>query len=141
MIKETAYAGVMTIASAVTTALPGPVHWNVGGYLVPAVPAIIGILSALLVRIIVVTKTTQPARRNLAIYNWSVTLLTILGAATYITDHQLGPGASFWTGLGCGAMGVGIIELAKSQFLSALKTGMHAVFKAMMTPPPSDGNP
>jgi len=115
------------------TALPseGPVVWDLGGILVPVVPSLIGVLAALLVRIIVVTSPHQRAR-NLRAYNVAVTLLTMLGAATYITDHQLGPGQSFWTGVACGAAGVSMIELARSQFFSALKAGAQTTLRAML---------
>jgi hypothetical protein len=57
---------------------------------------------------------------------------TMLGAATYVTDHQFGPGQSFWTGVGCGALGVTMIEIARSQFFAALKEGGQTMLKAML---------
>lgn len=134
MIKGATYAVAMTIAASVSTAAVrpppiGPVMWDLGGVSVPVVPALIGVLAALLVRIIVVTSNTR--RRNLRAYNVAVTLLTMLGTATWITDHSLGPGAAFWTGLGCGALGVGMIEIAKSQLFTALKTGGVAMLRAL----------
>jgi len=130
---DAVYAGTVTLASTVAAMLPeeGPVVWDFGGILVPVVPSLIGVLAALLVRIIVITSPNQRSR-NLGAYNVAVTLLTMLGAATYITDHQLGPGSSFWTGVGCGALGVSIIEIARSQFFAALKAGAQTMFGALL---------
>lgn len=141
-----AYAATITAASAVGASVatpPGPVMWDLGGFGVPVVPSVIAVLSSLLVRIIVIT---SPARRaqNLKAYNVAVTLLAMLGAAVYVTDNNLGPGSAFWTGVGCGALGVGIVELARSQMGSALRAGLRTMFAAMSgggdnekPPPPS----
>lgn len=146
MSRELAYAALMTAASAVPPQInqmatqSGPVVWDMGGVLVPVVPALIGILATLLVRIIIVTSSTPP-KRNLRIYNVSVTLLTMLGTGVWITDAQLGPGAAFWTGIGCGAAGVGLIELAKSQFIGAFRAGLRTMFQAMFKGTDSGGSP
>ncbi len=128
---EVVYAATITAATAgVSVATPpGPVMWDLGGIMVPVVPAVIGILAALLVRIIVIT---SPSRRadNLKVYNIAVTVLTMLAAAVYITDRALGPGAAFWTGVGCGALGVSIVELARSQMGAALRAGMRSILNA-----------
>lgn len=142
MFRETAYAGAMTVASAVSSVMAsphignmtGPLIWDAGGIPVPIVPSLIGVLAALLVRIIVVTRSIK--RRNLRIYNVSITLLTMLATAVYISDRQLGPGASFLAGVGCGAAGVGIIELSRSPFFSAMRVGMQAAFQTMFKGPP-----
>ena len=140
MIREAAYAGVMTAASAVATskAIPdGPVIFDLGGISVPIVPALIGVLTALLVRIIVITSPkARPQGRNLRAYNISITLLTMLGTAVYVADRQLGPGAAFGTGLGCGALGVGLVELGKSQLGAALRAGLQTVFSTMFSGSP-----
>lgn len=144
MSREFAYAALMTAASAVPSinqmaAPSGPVVWDLGGVLVPVVPALIGILATLLVRIIIVT--SSPDRRNLRIYNVSVTLLTMLGTGVWITDAQLGPGAAFWTGIGCGAAGVGLIELSRSQFMGAFRAGLRTMFQAMFKSGDNGGSP
>jgi hypothetical protein len=138
VIRDPVYAVVITAASVVSTSAAvrppiaaGPVMWAIGGIEVPVVAALIGVLATLLVRIIVVTSNTRP-RRNLRAYNVAVTLLTMLGTATWITDNELGPGAAFWTGLGCGALGVSLIEIAKSQMFAALKAGLRTALAAFL---------
>lgn len=137
---DTVYAVSATAASTVSTTVAGtgPTVWNLGGIPVPVVPAFIGVLAALLVRVIVITSPTR-RNRELYAYNIAITLLTMLGAGVWITDHQLGPGASFWTGVGCGALGVSMVELARSQLFTALQTGLRSMFSALTAVAPPKG--
>ena len=131
MRTDVAYAGVVTLASTATSVAPaGPAIWDMGGIPVPVFPALIGVFAALLVRIIVVT-SPRPRPRGLRAYNIAVTLLTMLTAATWITDHQLGAFPSVLTGIGCGALGVGIVELGRSQFMAAIRAGFQTAFSTL----------
>lgn len=126
MRTDLAYAAVGTVAAVA----PEAFIYNAGGVLVPVVPAIIGMISALMVRIAVVTSPSRKSRFFSA-YNISITILTMLGAAVYISDNQLTGGQSFGAGVGCGALGVGIIELGRSQFATAFKAAMQTLLQGM----------
>lgn len=141
MKLSAAYALLATVASAVSTAkaIPdGPkiFAYDLGGVPVPVVPAIIGILATILVRVIVVT--SPGGKKPLRIYNVAVTCLAALGSVVFISDHSLGPGKAFWVGIGCGAAGVTIVEIAKSQFGAAAREGLKTVFQVLYgSKPPS----
>ena len=132
MKTDLANAATVTAASAVSAVAAqanNPVLIDFLGVPVPFLAALTGIFSALLVRIIVVTST--PPGKNLRAYNVAVTLLAMLGAAVYITDYQLRPGPAFGVGVGFGALGVGIIEIAKSQLGAALRAGGKTMLSAL----------
>jgi hypothetical protein len=133
-MRDSVYAGAATVASTVSVSAgslsDGPIVLPLGGVPIPIVPAIIGILATILVRVIVVTRSPRDGR-PLRIYNIAVTLLTVLGAVTYISDHNLGPGSAFWTGIGCGAAGVTMVEIGRSKFLVALREGVRVVYETL----------
>ncbi len=93
-----------------------PVLVDFWGVIVPALPIIVGVLSAFMVRVIIITSSPH----RLRIYNWTVTGLAMLGAGATIHDTHYGMGPSFWIGCGFGALGVGIIEIAKSKLEALL---------------------
>lgn len=100
-----------------------PVLLDLWGLIVPAMPIIVGVLSSLLVRIVIITSSPHKLR----LYNWCVTLLAMLGSATFISDHHYGMGPSFWIGCGFGAVGVGVVEIAKARINAALGIADAAV--------------
>jgi hypothetical protein len=90
-----------------------PVMFDVPGLgWIPVVPMAIGALAALLVRVVIITSSPHALRS----YNVALTLLAMLGAASWISEHQAGPGTSFWIGSGFGAAGVGLIEFSRRFF-------------------------
>jgi hypothetical protein len=137
-MRDSVYAGAATVASTVSVSAgslsDGPMVLPLGGVPIPIVPAIIGILATILVRVIVVTRSPRTTGRPLRVYNIAVTLLAVLGAVTYISDHNLGPGSAFWTGIGCGAAGVTMVEIGRSKFLSALREGLRVAYETMNKP-------
>ena len=142
------YAVAMTAASSGTltavSPIDQPVIWTQdwGGGPVPVVPALIGIVTCMLVRVIVgIGNPAYPPPadkrpRHLLAYNIAVTLLTMLATAAYISDQKVGgPGRSFLIGLGCGAVGEGFIRLGKTQFLMALKAAGRAMLETLYGAP------
>jgi len=121
-----------------------PVIWTQdwGGIHVPVVPALIGIVTCLLVRVIVgigSPSAPPPAMRPrfLVTYNVAITLLSMIAAAAYISDQKVdGPWPSFLIGLGCGAIGEGFIRIGRTQFAAGLRAGFRAMFEAFYKPPP-----
>jgi hypothetical protein len=109
-LVATTSAGI-TAMTAVQTAAD-PATYNLGGVMVPVVPVCIAMLSALMVRVIIITK----GRKELWSYNVALTALALLGAAVTVSDHKIGAGMAFWVGGGFGACAVLIIEVMKSRF-------------------------
>lgn len=135
------YAAAATAASSgVFTAgkANGPEIWTsyVGGIGLPVVPALIGIITCILVRVIVgVGSPPLPAAirpRNLITYNIAVTLLAMMGTAAYIADANIsGPGRSFLIGLTCGGIGEGFVRIGRTQFLAGFKAGLRTMIETI----------
>lgn len=123
------FAATGTIGPAITPPVGStfnPVLLDLWGVLVPAMPIVVGVLSSLLVRIVIITSSPHKVR----LYNVAVTMIAMLGSGTFIADHHYGMGPSFWIGCGFGALGVGIIEIAKSRINAALGISEAAVREA-----------
>lgn len=57
--------------------------------------------------------------------------LAMLAAFVTVEGSDMNTLRAFWSGVGYGGLGVGIIEAGKSQFASALKAGLDTMFKAL----------
>ncbi len=102
---------------------------------VPLFAVGVGMATAFLVRWVVMTSST----RKLRSYNVAVTALAMLGAATFIIDHQITVGNSFWVGLTFGSAGVGLIHAAKSKLVTILFDSVRSgLIKGMRDDPPSE---
>lgn len=124
-VASTLTAGVTAaavVSPIVPPHVPGPVLYDILGVQVPILPVTIGVLTAALVRVVVMTSSP----RKLISYNVAVTLLAMLGSAAFITDHQAGPGMAFWVGGGFGAVGVGIVQMMKSRIVQSIVDGIRA---------------
>lgn len=143
MIPAKIYGGVSTVLSAATlsaSALPAtaPSATNLTNipYVgpVPLFAVCVGVLTALLVRVVVMT--SNPGK--LWTYNLAVTALAMLGTATFIVDHRPGVGMSFWIGASFGAVGVGIIQIAKSRIMGTLIDAVKSgLIKGLKDEPPA----
>jgi thiamine monophosphate kinase len=91
---------------------------------VPIFAVGVGVLTALLVRVIVGASD----KNKLLSYNLAVTGIAVLGTATFIIDHQVGPGNSFWVGGSFGAAGAGTVSVMRSKFFvtiwDAVRSGL-----------------
>jgi hypothetical protein len=142
-VAATAIAGVTTAAATNSAPVsqvsapvsgiaastpPDPVLFDLLGVEVPVLPVLIGVLTAALVRVI--TVSSSPTK--IWSYNAAVTLLAMMGTATFITDHRTGPGMSFWVGTTFGAVGVGIVHAARSKlFMSILDSVKSGIAKGV----------
>lgn len=126
-------AGTVTIGAAVTP--PTGVEPTFVPFVgpVPIFAVAIGVLTALLVRWV----TMSSDRTKLWSYNLAVTLLAMIGAATFIIDHQVGPGNSFWVGGSFGATGAGLVGVMRSKIFMAIVEGVRAGFIRGVSTPPS----
>lgn len=108
---------------------------------VPVFAVAVGSLTVILVREI--TKANDKSK--LWSYNLAVTLLALVGTATFIIDHQVGPGNSFWVGGAFGAAGAGTVSIMQSQFFTAIISGLRSGFLKGISPaaptPPTDDAP
>lgn len=131
------HPGAVIYASAATavTVAADPGTIDIFGVTVPVIPSLVGVLAVILVRVMVITKS----KPNIWSYNLALTGVCLLGTLVTIVDHRLGPGSSFWVGVGFGALGVGVIEIAKSNFASALRTGLQTMFRALAAPTDREG--
>ena len=103
---------------------------------VPLFAVAVGVLTAFLVRVVV----GQQDKQKLWSYNLAVTLLAAIGAATFIIDHQVGPGNSFWVGGSFGAAGATTVSVMRSKIFIAIVDGIKAgLMRGMSAPPTDDG--
>lgn len=85
------------------------------GLSVPIVPTAVAVIAVVIVRILVWTKTQSPA--------WNVAVILLCSIAAFVTveGSDMNTFRAFWTGVGYGALGVGIVEIGKSAMTSALR--------------------
>lgn len=100
------------------------------GLAVPIWPTAAACVAVVLVRILVWTKT-----RSIA-WNLTVCGLAIVAAIVTVEGSSMNPFRAFWLGVGYGGLGVGIIEIGKSNILTGLKVGLQAAFPSMFGAPP-----
>jgi hypothetical protein len=99
---------------------------TLGQYEIPT-RVLVALVGCLLVRIY-----------KLVIYNLSITAIAMLGAGVYTFEHGSGLTAAFGTGLGAGAGAVGLVEIAKSNFLTGFKDWLRSYLNK---PPSGNGTP
>lgn len=95
---------------------------------------IVALVGCLLVRIYIWTES----KNKLVIYNLTITSIAMLGAGVYTFEHATGLTAAFATGLGAGAGAVGLVEIAKSSFLTGFKDWLRSYLNK---PPSGNGTP
>lgn len=88
--------------------------WCGAGIMLPVAPTFVAIIAVIIVRGLVWTRTKS------IFWNVLVCLLAILAAVTSIEGRDISVFRAFWLGVGYGAIGVGIIEIAKSAMIKAL---------------------
>jgi len=102
---------------------------------VPVFAVAVGFFTVLLVREI----TRASDKYKLWRYNAAVTGLAIVGAVTFIIDHQVGAGNAFWVGGSFGAAGAGTVSIMRSKIFMAIIDGIKGGFLKGMTPPNDGG--
>lgn len=124
---------------AVVSTLPAasvPVTWDFLGYSYHPGPVLIAIFAVAITRAIVFLQTT--GRRQVAL-DVLISMLCALVAALWTQAHSLDLLQAGLTGIGTGAIGIGIIGIAKGQIGAAFRTGLQAMLRALAggSPPSS----
>lgn len=103
------------------------------GLTVPIAPTVAACLAVVLVRVLVWTKTKS------VVWNVTVCLLAMLAAGVTVEGSEINVFRAFWLGVGYGGLGVGIIEIGKSNVGAALKAGLQTMAKGILgTAPPKE---
>jgi len=89
---------------------------TVAGIDIPA-RVIVAIVGAVLSRIFIWSES----KNKLVVYNLSISAIAVVGSGVYALEHVTGLTVAFGTGLGAGAGAVGLVEIAKSNFLKGFK--------------------
>ena len=118
----------MNHPAAAGAAVSVPVVWSFLGFDFQAGPVIVGICAVILTRLLI-TLNSKGGRRVLA--DVLVTALSALVTALWIQSHTLDLLQSGLTGIGFGALGLGIIVIAKSQLGAAMRAGIQTALKAL----------
>lgn len=108
-----------------------PVIWDFLGYKFEAGPLIVTVCATLMTRLIVSLNTSGHRRLTLDIV---VTGLSVLVSALWVQAHQLELLPAGITGIMFGAVGIGIIGLAKSQATAAFQAALQTFFRNIATP-------
>ena len=107
-----------TVTLAATT---GPLIIDVLGVNVPALPMLMGLLSVILVRVMLMTKDFRADNKTFWYYNVSLTILMVVITFAIIADRQLGPGQAVMVGTGIGASGMVLVDILKERAEAILK--------------------
>ena len=105
-----------------------PVVWSFLGFDFQAGPVIVGVCAVILTRLLITLNST--GRRRI-IVDALVCALSALITALWIQAHSLDLLQSGLTGIGFGALGLGILGIAKSQVGAALRVGIQTALKAL----------
>jgi hypothetical protein len=106
------------------------------GLEVPIAPTIVACMAVAMVRALVWTRTKS------IVWNIIVCALAVLAVFATLEGSHTSVFQGFWLGVGYGGIGVGIIEIGKSNLLAALQEGLRSVMKTLNTPPlPTDTAP
>jgi hypothetical protein len=117
--------------AAAGAAVSVPVVWSFLGFDFQAGPVIVGICAVIITRMLITF--TSAGRRRLVV-DVLVTALSALITALWIQAHMLDLLQSGVTGIGFGALGLGIIGAIKSQFATALRVGIQTALRALAAP-------
>ena len=120
------------------SALSVPVVWDFLGYHFQAGPLVVTVCGALMTRLIVSLKAGGKKRWLL---DGLVTGLSVLVSALWVQANNLSLLPAVVSGIGFGALGVGIISVAKGQMGAAFKAAVQTFLRGVATPEslPSEG--
>jgi hypothetical protein len=109
-----------------------PVFWDFFGYQFQAGPLIVAVCACLMTRLIVSLNT---AGRKRIVLDVAVTLLSALVSALWVQSNQLALLPAGLSGIAFGALGIGIIGIAKSQAASALREAARTFLRSLGAAP------
>jgi hypothetical protein len=118
-------------AAATVAALP--VVWDFLGYHFEAGPFVVAVCATLMTRLIVSLNTKGKHRWGLDV---TVTGLSVLVAVLWVQANRLPLLPAGISGIAFGALGIGIIGLAKSQMGIAFKAAIQTFAKGIAGTPP-----
>lgn len=111
------------MAAVTKTCVAAAGLWCGLGLNVPVAPTIVAMFAVIMVRILVWTKTKS------ILWNGTVCALAMLAVFVTIEGSDINVFRAFWYGVGYGAIGVGIIEIGKSQLVTALRVGLQTALR------------
>jgi hypothetical protein len=117
-----------TVVAGAGTGVGVPVVWDFLGYHFEAGPLVVTVCATLMTRLIVSLNTS--GRRKLTL-DVAVTILSVLVSALWVQANDLALLPAGLTGIGFGALGVGIISAAKSQAAAALREAAQTFLRSM----------
>jgi hypothetical protein len=130
------------IAGGAALAATVPVVWDFFGYRFDAGPFVVTACATLMTRLIVSLNTNTRPRLLL---DTCITCLSMLVAALWTQSNNLTLLPAAVTGIGFGALGIGIIGFAKGQIGAALKAGLKTFLTSAVAEPlkpdPIEGDP
>ncbi|WP_404711475.1 hypothetical protein [Sphingomonas sp. MMS24-J13] len=110
------------------TAVSVPVMWDFLGYSFEAGPFVITVCATLMTRLIVSLNT---GGRKRVLLDVSVTALSVLVASLWTQSNDLALLPAGLSGIAFGALGIGIIGLAKSQATIAFRAALHTFVRSL----------
>jgi hypothetical protein len=115
-----------------------PVVWNFLGYHFQAGPLIVAVCATLMTRLIVSLNTNGPRRWALDV---TVTALCVLVSALWVQANDLALLPAGLSGIMFGALGLGIISVAKSQAAAAFRAALQTFVRSLgaVKPPENPG--
>ncbi len=105
-----------------------PVMWDFLGYHFEAGPCVVTVCATLMTRLIVSLNTAGPRRLLLDV---SVTALSVLVAALWTQANGLALLPAGLSGIAFGALGIGIIGMAKSQASVAFRAALQTFVRSL----------
>lgn len=120
------------VAGAAATA-PVPVVWTILGYPFEAGPLMVSILVVLITRLCVFLNTH--GRRQVYL-DVAVTVLCSVIAAVWTQAHALSLLPAAVSSMTIAGIGYGLIGMAKSQMLNAVREGFQAMIRTLGAPAP-----
>lgn len=112
-----------TINRCASAVVPGTVC--VIGMSVPLASAVIGIAACLMVRI--------PMFKRHAVIKWTCfTGLSVLGTLVTVSDHDIGPGLAFWTGIGFASFASSLPAMGKALMGDVLTERLQAAGRVLL---------
>jgi hypothetical protein len=121
MIERLASASGLVL-SATASGAGASVAVSSGHPLAWLIPVICGCIAALIVRGIIVTKPTK--RKKVWRFEALVTALVVLLTAVIVEEKGLSPMWAVWTGMGLGGAGFGVVTIARTSVVAAIKTAL-----------------
>ena len=120
-------------ATGAAAAVPIPVVWSIAGYQFQAGPLVVTVGIVLITRLCVYLNTK--GRKQVAL-DLAVTALCSVIAALWTQAHQLDLLPAGVSAMTIAGIGYGLIGMAKSQMLNAVREGFQAMIKALGAPAP-----